>query len=165
MKLEKALLDFDSHQEKSLSHLRTQLGQQHDDMIGKINLLWKTVSEKLNDVSTPENARNSIDPKISAAISYDEREELRKNGNKSPSKLFSLNKDSNTEEEDVLSTNVHDLDSMMRNREEVREQGKKEVFNDEGVEEVFDDETKEEEDDDTKYYKSPPAIKELVYHE
>ncbi|GJV19568.1 hypothetical protein Tco_1368588 [Tanacetum coccineum] len=48
-KLEKALIDFDSHQEKRLSSLRTQLGQQQDDMFSKINLLWKTVSEKLYD--------------------------------------------------------------------------------------------------------------------
>ncbi|GKD52900.1 hypothetical protein Tco_1286287 [Tanacetum coccineum] len=32
-KLEKALIDFDSHQEKRLSNLRTQLGQQQGDMI------------------------------------------------------------------------------------------------------------------------------------
>ncbi|GJY55272.1 MAK10-like protein [Tanacetum coccineum] len=90
MKLEKALLDFDSHLEKRLSHLRTQLGQQQDDMIGKINLLWKTVSEKLNDVSTPENTGNSMAPKNIAAISHVEREELKKKGIKSLSKLFSL---------------------------------------------------------------------------
>ncbi|GJS39000.1 hypothetical protein Tco_0564043 [Tanacetum coccineum] len=69
IKLEKALLDFDSNQEKSLSHLRTQLGQQQDDMIGKINLLWKIISEKLNDVSTPENAGNSMAHKSIAAES------------------------------------------------------------------------------------------------
>ncbi|GKE19234.1 hypothetical protein Tco_1426811 [Tanacetum coccineum] len=89
MKLEKALLDFDSNQEKRLSHLKTQLGQQQDDMIGKINLLWKTVSEKLNDVSTLENTENSMAPKSIAAISHDERKELRKKGIKSQSKLFS----------------------------------------------------------------------------
>ncbi|GJZ46012.1 hypothetical protein Tco_0593608 [Tanacetum coccineum] len=89
MRLEKALLDFDSNQEKRLSHLRTQLGQQQDDMIGKINLLWKTVSEKLNDVSTLENTGNSIAPKSIAAISHDEREELRKKGIKIPLKLLS----------------------------------------------------------------------------
>ncbi|GJY24668.1 MAK10-like protein [Tanacetum coccineum] len=83
IKLENALLDFDSNQEKTLSHPRTQLGQQQDDMIGKINLLWKTVSEKLNDVSTPENAGNSMAHKSIAAISHDEREELKKNGIKS----------------------------------------------------------------------------------
>ncbi|GJX37857.1 putative reverse transcriptase domain-containing protein [Tanacetum coccineum] len=137
LKLEKALLDLDSNQEKRLSHLRTQLGQQQDHVIGKINLLWKTVSEKLNDVSTPENAGNSMAHKSIAAISHDEREELRNNGIKSPSKLFSpkylspasikeLNKnlsapkrvyfvnlivilstDSDTKEEDISSTNAH----------------------------------------------------------
>ncbi|GJX20456.1 zinc finger, CCHC-type containing protein [Tanacetum coccineum] len=39
MKFEKALIDFDSHQEKILSIIRTQLRQQQDDMISKINLL------------------------------------------------------------------------------------------------------------------------------
>ncbi|GJW96386.1 hypothetical protein Tco_0178194 [Tanacetum coccineum] len=216
MKLEKALLDFDSHQERRLSHLRTQLRQQQDDMIGKINLLWKTVSEKLNDVSTPKNAGNSMAPNSIAAISHVEREELRKKGIKSPSKLFSLkylspasikelnknsstpkrvyfvnlivvlSKDNDIEEEDVSSTNTHkhDLRSMVRRKEEAKKQGKEEdemgtaeeveeLFKDEEskmeieeeVEEVFDDETEEEEDDDTKYYNSPPAIKELVYHE
>ncbi|GJZ30165.1 hypothetical protein Tco_0575212 [Tanacetum coccineum] len=87
MKLEKALLDFDSNQEKRLSHLRTQLEQQQDDMIGKINLLWKTVFEKLIDVSTPKNAGNSMALESIIAISHDEREELRKKGIKSPSKL------------------------------------------------------------------------------
>ncbi|GJX83534.1 MAK10-like protein [Tanacetum coccineum] len=58
-------------------------------MIGKINLFWKTVFEKLNDLSTLENAGNSMAPKSIAAISHDEREELRKKGIKSPSKLFS----------------------------------------------------------------------------
>ncbi|GKB75543.1 hypothetical protein Tco_0942438 [Tanacetum coccineum] len=182
MKLEKALLDFDSHQERRLSHqerrlshLRTQLRQQHDDMIGKINLLWKTVSEKLNNVSTLKNTGNSMAPKSIAAISQVKREELRKKGIKSPS-----NKDSDTEEEDVSSTNAreHDLESMVRRKEEANEQCKekdemgtaeevKELFEDEEseketeeeVEEVVDDETEEEEDDDTKYYNSPPAIK------
>ncbi|GKD02681.1 hypothetical protein Tco_1177655, partial [Tanacetum coccineum] len=107
-------------------------------MIGKTNLLWKTVYQKLNDVSTPENARNSMAHKSIAAISQDEREELRKKGIKSPSKLFSskylspgsikelnknpsapkrvhfinsiviLNTDSDTEEEDTSSTNTHE---------------------------------------------------------
>ncbi|GJZ08500.1 hypothetical protein Tco_0542783 [Tanacetum coccineum] len=89
MKLEKALLDFDSNQEKRLSHLRTQLEQQYDDMIRKINLLWKTISEKLSNVSALENTGNPMAPKSIAAISHDEREELRKKGIKSPSKLLS----------------------------------------------------------------------------
>ncbi|GJR32915.1 hypothetical protein Tco_1109147 [Tanacetum coccineum] len=139
MTLEKELLDFDSNQEKRLSHLRTQLRQQHDDMIGKINLLWKTVFEKLNDVSTPKNVGNSMAPKSIAAISHDEREELRKKGINSQSKFFSpkylslasikelnknpsapkrvhfvnsiviLNKDSDTEE-DISTTNARRRD-------------------------------------------------------
>ncbi|GJU24949.1 MAK10-like protein [Tanacetum coccineum] len=91
MKLEKALDDFDSHQEKRLSHLRTQLEQQQDDMIGKINLLWKTVSEKLNDAHIPESAGDSMAFENTASISHIEREELRRKGIKSPSKLFSPN--------------------------------------------------------------------------
>ncbi|GJV90200.1 protein kinase-like domain, concanavalin A-like lectin/glucanase domain protein [Tanacetum coccineum] len=213
IKLEKALLDFDSNQEKRLSHLRTQLGQQQDDMIGKINLLWKTVSEKLNDVSTPENAGNSMAHKSIAAISHDEREELRKKGIKSPSKLFSpkylspasikeLNKnpsapkrvhfvnsivilstDSDTEEEDISSTNTHEheLGNMVRRGEEVKEQGKEEdemeydveveeLINeeeskfktDEEVEEIF---KEEEEDEDDENFNSFPTMKELSHHE
>ncbi|GJY06454.1 hypothetical protein Tco_0373508 [Tanacetum coccineum] len=74
---------------KRLSHLKTQLGQKQDDMIEKIDLLWKTVFEKINDVSPLENAGNSMAPKSIAAISHDEREELRKKGIKSPSKFLS----------------------------------------------------------------------------
>ncbi|GJW13254.1 hypothetical protein Tco_0017387 [Tanacetum coccineum] len=54
-----------------------------------INLLWKTVSKKLNNVSTSENAGNPMTPKSIAAISHDEREELRKKGIQSLSKLLS----------------------------------------------------------------------------
>ncbi|GJR45223.1 hypothetical protein Tco_1375132 [Tanacetum coccineum] len=107
-------------------------------MIGKINLLWKIVSEKLNDISTPENAGNSMAHKNIAAISHDEKEELRKKGIKRPSKFLSpkyispafikeLNKNpsapkrvhfvnsivilstsSDTEEDDTSSTNTHE---------------------------------------------------------
>ncbi|GKC17929.1 hypothetical protein Tco_1014711 [Tanacetum coccineum] len=74
--LEKALDDFDSHQEKRLSHLRTQLKQQQDDMIGKINLLWKTGSEKLNDAPIPESTGDSMAFKNTASISHIERGSL-----------------------------------------------------------------------------------------
>ncbi|GJX83763.1 hypothetical protein Tco_0333244 [Tanacetum coccineum] len=210
IKLEKALLDFDSNQEKSLSHLRNQLEQQQDDMIGKINLLWKIVSEKLNDVSTPENAGNSMAHKSIAAISHDKREELRKKGIKSPLNLFSpkylspasikeLNKNpsapkrvhfvnsivilstnSDTEEEAISSTNVHEheLDNMVRRGEEVKEQGKEEdeMETDVEVEEVIEEEeskfeTNEEieeifkEDEDDKNFNSFPTMMELSHYE
>ncbi|GJT60409.1 hypothetical protein Tco_1003942 [Tanacetum coccineum] len=89
MKLEKALTNFDSHQEKRLSSLRTQIGQQQDDIIGKINLLWKTVSKKLNDAPISKSAGNSMALENIASITDIEREELRRKGIKSPSKLFS----------------------------------------------------------------------------
>ncbi|GKA11587.1 hypothetical protein Tco_0691133 [Tanacetum coccineum] len=134
MKLEKALLDFDSNQEKRLSHLRAQLEKQQDNMIGKINLLWKTVSEKLNDTSSPENAGSSMAPRSIAAISHDEKEELRKKGIKSPSKLISLKYLSSAsikelkKIQDASSTNVCNLDlgGMAKGKEELKEQGKEE---------------------------------------
>ncbi|GJT62270.1 hypothetical protein Tco_1005803 [Tanacetum coccineum] len=144
-------------------------------MIGKINLLWKTVFEKLNDVSTPENAGNSMAHKSIASISHDEREELRKKGIKSPSKLFSpkylspasikeLNKnpstpkrvhfvnsivilstDSDAEEEDISSTNAHE-----------HELGNMEV------KEIF---KEAEEDEDDENFNSFSTMKELSHHE
>ncbi|GKC22165.1 hypothetical protein Tco_1024315 [Tanacetum coccineum] len=110
-------------------------------MIGKINLLWKMVSEKLNNVSTTKNAGNQMAPKSIAAISHDKRKELRKKGIKSPSKLLSpkylfpaslkelnknptapklvhfvnsiviLSSDSDTEEEDVSLANACNLNA------------------------------------------------------
>ncbi|GJU31492.1 MAK10-like protein [Tanacetum coccineum] len=58
MKLKKALIDFDSHQERRLSSLGTQLGQLQDDMISKINVLWKAVSEKIDDMPTHNTTGN-----------------------------------------------------------------------------------------------------------
>ncbi|GJR22653.1 hypothetical protein Tco_0971180 [Tanacetum coccineum] len=189
MKLEKALLDFDSNQEKRPSHLRTQLEQQQDDMIGKINLLWKTVSEKLNNVSTPKNAGNPMAPKSIAAICHDEREELRKKGIKSPSKFLSpkypspasikeLNKnpsapkrihfvnsivilstDSDTEEDD-LSTNERDLNLGVDGEIEEEEESKFET--DEEVEEIIEE---GEDKGDGKNFNSFPTIEELTHHE
>ncbi|GJW67637.1 hypothetical protein Tco_0122061 [Tanacetum coccineum] len=51
-KLERTLSEFDSHQERRLSSLGVQLGRQQDDMINKINILWKIFSEKIDDTST-----------------------------------------------------------------------------------------------------------------
>ncbi|GKF08476.1 hypothetical protein Tco_0042700 [Tanacetum coccineum] len=213
MKLEKELLDFDSNQDKRLSHLRTQLEQQQDDMIGKINLLWKTVSEKLSNLSAPENTGNPMAPKSIAAISHEEREELKKKGIKSLSKLLSpkylapasikeLNKnpsapkrvyfvnlmfilstDSDTEEEDVSSTNACDFDlgGMIKRKEGVKEQGmeENEMETDMEIDEVIKEEEskfetdeeaeeilKEEEDDeDGEKFNLFLTMEELTHHE
>ncbi|GKA54378.1 hypothetical protein Tco_0753327 [Tanacetum coccineum] len=160
MKLEKALLDFDSNQEK------------------------RTVSKNFNDVSTPENAGNSMAPMSIATISHDEREELRKKGIKSPSKLFSLkdlslasikelnknpsapksvyfinlivilSKDNDTEE-GVSTTNARRCDLVVIEEES-------EFKTDEEVEEILEE---EEDDEDDKTFNSFPTIKELSHHE
>ncbi|GJV01295.1 hypothetical protein Tco_1334864 [Tanacetum coccineum] len=148
-------------------------------MIGKINLLWKAISEKLNDVSTPENAGNYMAPKSIAAISHVERKELRKKGIKSSSKLFSLkylspasikklnknpsapkrvhsvnsivilSKDSDTKD-DVSSTNA------------CRHELESEFETDEEVEEILEE---EEEDEDDENFNSFLTMKKLSHHE
>ncbi|GJX90013.1 hypothetical protein Tco_0343339 [Tanacetum coccineum] len=59
-KLERTLSEFNSHQERRLSSLRAQLRRQQDDMIHKINILWKVFSEKFDDTSTHDTARDSM---------------------------------------------------------------------------------------------------------
>ncbi|GJU78268.1 MAK10-like protein [Tanacetum coccineum] len=101
MKLEKALLDFDSHQERRRRRL--------------INQRARTRPQKYGD------------------------------------------KKRRGKEEDEMGT-TKEVEELFKDEES-------EMETKEEVEEVFDDETEEEEDDDAKYYNSPPAIKELVYHE
>ncbi|GKE31704.1 hypothetical protein Tco_1451026 [Tanacetum coccineum] len=90
MKLEKAIIDFDSHQERRLSSLRTQLGQQQDDMISKINLLWKDISEKLDDMPIRNTAGNPTAQMNFLSPNDPTKEELQGKEIKNPSKLLSL---------------------------------------------------------------------------
>ncbi|GJZ09738.1 hypothetical protein Tco_0544021 [Tanacetum coccineum] len=135
MKLKKALTNFDSHIEKRLTSLRTQLGQQQDDMIRKINLLWKTISEKLNDASISESAGNSMASENIASISHIEREELRRKGIKIPSNLFSPNKESEAEEgettTDITPEYDHNITKEVKGEvKEVMEEDESEVETD-----------------------------------
>ncbi|GJZ75924.1 MAK10-like protein [Tanacetum coccineum] len=177
MKLEKALLDFDSNQEKRLSHLRTQLGQQQDDMIGKINLLWKTISKKLIDVSTPRKCRKLHGPQEHCSNHSCQKGGTNKERNQKPVEV-----DSDTEE-NVSSTNAcgHDLGKITRGNEEVKKQGREEdemetdmeveelieekeskSETDEEVEEILEE---EEEDENDENFNSFPTVKELSHHE
>ncbi|GJS18231.1 hypothetical protein Tco_0412703 [Tanacetum coccineum] len=170
MKLEKALDDFDSHQEKRLSHLRTQLKQQQDDMIGKINLLWKTVSEKLNDAPIPESAGDSMASKNTGSISHIKREELRRKGIKSPSNLFSPNEESEAEEgettRDITPKHGHNITKEAKDEvKEVMEKDESEVETDWEVEEILEDEEREEKDEDGEYFNSFLTMEELTHHE
>ncbi|GJW68935.1 hypothetical protein Tco_0123359 [Tanacetum coccineum] len=142
-----------------------------------------------------------------AAISHDEREELRpsksfslkylspesiKELNKNPSapkrvhfvnSIVILSTYSDTEEEDISSTNAHEheLGDMVRRSEEVMEQGKEEdeMETDVEVEEVIEEEEskfetdkevkeiieEEEEDEDGENFNSLLTIKELSHRE
>nr|GFC24695.1 hypothetical protein [Tanacetum cinerariifolium] len=138
-KLEKALLDFDSHQEKRLS--RTQLGQQQDDMI-------RSPTTQMHFMSTK----------------YPTKEELRGKGIKSPSKLLSpkylshsslaeqnrnpsfpkhvhlvnsiviLNKECETKKEGNVKSNTtkyKDHEMTMESKEEFEEETKEEIEDEE----------------------------------
>ncbi|GKF48058.1 hypothetical protein Tco_0141309, partial [Tanacetum coccineum] len=67
-----------------LSSLRTQLGQQQDDMISKINLLWKAVSEKLDDTPIRDTIGNPTAQMNFTSINDSTREEVRGKGIKIP---------------------------------------------------------------------------------
>nr|GEU61139.1 hypothetical protein [Tanacetum cinerariifolium] len=150
MKLEKALTNFDSHQEKRLSSLRTQLGHQQDNIIGKFNILGKTVSERLNDAPISESTRNSMALENIASISHIEREELSRKGIESPSKLFSLK---------ITPKHGHNI------TKEVNGEVKEETKEDESeVETNWEFKKILKEDEDGEYFNSFPTIKELTHH-
>ncbi|GJR26494.1 hypothetical protein Tco_1102726 [Tanacetum coccineum] len=149
MKLEKALDDFDSHQEKRLSHLRTQLEQQQDDMIGKINLLWKTISEKLYDAPVPESAGDSMASKNIASISHigSEAEKGETTTDITPEHGHNITK----EAKDEVKVVIDEKESKVETDEEIKE--------------ILKDEEEEEEDEDVKYFNSFPTMEELTHHE
>ncbi|GKA08919.1 hypothetical protein Tco_0688250 [Tanacetum coccineum] len=89
-KLERVLNDFDSHQEKRLSSLRTQLKQQQDEVINKFNTLWKVVSEKFNNPPAHDVAKYPT-PHINVVYhAHHENGAPPNKGINSPSKLLSL---------------------------------------------------------------------------
>ncbi|GJX30092.1 hypothetical protein Tco_0238171 [Tanacetum coccineum] len=183
-KLEKALIDFDSHQEKRLSSLRTQLGQQQDELISKINLLWKAVSKKLNDTPIHDTTGNPAAQMNFTSTNDTTREELQGKGIKSPSKLLSpkyLSQSSLAEQNrNPLSLkHVHFVNSLviLNKEDETKEVGNVKsitteyedhemtVESEEEFGEETKDEIKEEEEDSPKHFDTFPTMKELRYHE
>ncbi|GJT71772.1 hypothetical protein Tco_1031058 [Tanacetum coccineum] len=144
-KLEKALSDFDSRQERRLSSLGTQLEQQQDDMISKINNLWKAVFEKLDDTPTPDTAGNFMAHMNLASTDRIEKEKLR-------------NEESEAKEEGSMNPNETECNDHKRIVEAKKEVG------DESVEEL-EEETKEEGEDDPEYFDTFSTMEELGYHE
>ncbi|GJY10342.1 hypothetical protein Tco_0378527 [Tanacetum coccineum] len=75
--------------ERRQSNLRTQLKQQQNDMINKINTLWRVVSEKFDDTPSHDTAGNSMARMNAITIDHLEKEAPRSKGIKSLSKLLS----------------------------------------------------------------------------
>ncbi|GJT24774.1 hypothetical protein Tco_0894711 [Tanacetum coccineum] len=123
-------------------------------MIGKINLLWKNVSEKLNDAPIPESAENFMASENIASISLIGREEFRRNGiNPSHKRYYPKYLPSH---------------QSIKAKEEVKEvidEEESEVETDEEVEEILEDEEEEGEDEDDEYFNSFPTMEELTHHE
>ncbi|GJW44489.1 hypothetical protein Tco_0073288 [Tanacetum coccineum] len=191
MKLKQALVDFDAHQEKRLSSLRTQLKQQQDDMISKIDLLWKAISEKLDDAPLCDTAGGPTAQMNFTSTDYHTKEKHRSKEIKSPSKLLSskylsqsfvieqtknpsspkcvhfvnsiviLNKENEAEEEG----SVEPSKTEYTNRENANEIDE-EVESEKEVEKETEGETEEEEEeDDPKHFDTFPTLRELKYHE
>ncbi|GKB61514.1 hypothetical protein Tco_0917700, partial [Tanacetum coccineum] len=59
-KLERVPSDFSSYQERRLSTLGAQLRQQQDDVINKINSLWRVVSKKFDNTPAHDTTGNSM---------------------------------------------------------------------------------------------------------
>ncbi|GKD54044.1 MAK10-like protein [Tanacetum coccineum] len=89
--VERVLNDFDSHQEKWLSIFGTQFKQQQDDIINKINTLWKIVLERLDNIPTHGVTNDNVTHVNAMSCDHLESETPRNKGViKSPSKLLSL---------------------------------------------------------------------------
>ncbi|GJS22469.1 MAK10-like protein [Tanacetum coccineum] len=190
-KLERTLSEFDSYQERRLSSPGAQLGRQQDDMINKINILWKVFSKKLDNTSTHDTVGDSMAHVNAASTDQIEKEELRSKGIKSPSKLLSpkyLSQASLEEQNRNPSSpkRVHFINSVviLRKKDEVREEEnvkpnatecndhgmpvKAEEKVEEESEDEFEEEIEEEEEDeeeDVIYSNTFPSLEELRYHE
>nr|GEX36507.1 hypothetical protein [Tanacetum cinerariifolium] len=136
----------EEEEERRLSSLRTQLGQQQDDMISKINLLWKAIFEKLDDMPIRNTAGN-----LTAQMNFIPS---------SPKHVYFINsiiilnkKDEAKEGGSVKSSVTENKDYEMT------------VESEEEFEEETKEETEEEEEGNPKHFDTFPTMKELEYHE
>ncbi|GJX33426.1 MAK10-like protein, partial [Tanacetum coccineum] len=172
------------------TYLRTQLEQNQDDMISKINLLWMAFSEKLDDAPLCDTAEGLTAQMNFTSTDYHTKEELRSKGIKNPSKLLSpkyLSQSSIIEQNKNPSSlkRVHFVNSIiiLNKESEAKEEGSvepsktnytnrknanetdKEVESEKEVEEETEGETEEEEEDNPEHFETFPTMKELRYHE
>ncbi|GKB20258.1 hypothetical protein Tco_0854181 [Tanacetum coccineum] len=117
-------------------------------MIGKINLLWKTVSEKLYDAPVPGSAGDSMASKNIASISHigSEAEEGESTTDITPEHGHNITKEAKDEVNEVI------------------DEEESEVEIDEEVKEILKEEEEEEEDEDVEYFNSFPTMEESNTH-
>ncbi|GKD66556.1 hypothetical protein Tco_1308664 [Tanacetum coccineum] len=115
---------------------------QQDDMISKINLLWKAVSKKLDDVPIRDTAGNPAVPMNFTFTNDSMREELRGKGIKSPSKEDETKEEGNVK---PSTTEYEDYKMTVESEEEFGEETK------DGIE--------EEEEDSPKHFDTFPIMK------
>ncbi|GKC39725.1 hypothetical protein Tco_1052109 [Tanacetum coccineum] len=127
-------------------------------MISKINLLWKTISEKLDDAPICNTAGGPTTQMNFTSTNYHTTEELRSKGIKSPSK--SVPKEGEAKEESSMEAcKAEFTDHEMS-------EGTEEVESEEEVEEETKDEAKKEEKEgNPKHFDTFPTMNELKYHE
>ncbi|GJX56464.1 MAK10-like protein [Tanacetum coccineum] len=145
-KLEKALIDFDTHQEKRLSSLRTQLEQQQDDMISKINLLWKAVFEKFDDAPIRDTAGN-----LAAQMNFTSTKTPQERSFEARESKAHQNETKEEGNVKTITTECEDHKMTVESEEEFGEE--------------TEDEIEEEEEDCPKHFDTFPTVKELRYHE
>ncbi|GJT63565.1 hypothetical protein Tco_1015045 [Tanacetum coccineum] len=133
-RLGRVLSNFDSSQEKRLSSLETQLRQQQDDVINKINTLWRVVSKKFDDMPAHDTARNSM-ACVNATSNRNPSSPKRVHFDNS---IIILKKENEPEEEDIMMPNAtKDNDRNIMAKEEEEAKNRREESN----EEIEDEET------------------------
>ncbi|GJZ30123.1 hypothetical protein Tco_0575170 [Tanacetum coccineum] len=149
-------------------------------MISKINLLWKAVSEKLDDTPIHNTAGNPTTQMNFASTNYPTKEEFRGKGIKIPSKLLSLKylSQSSLAEQNTNPSSpkrVHFVNSIiiLNKEDEAKEEGsvkssvtenkdhKMTVESKEEFEEEIIEETKEEEEDNPKTFRHFPHYERI----
>ncbi|GJS17678.1 hypothetical protein Tco_0412150 [Tanacetum coccineum] len=121
-------------------------------MIGKINLLWKTVSEKLNDAPVPKSANKN--PSTAKRVHF-------------VNSIVILSEEGEAKEgettTDITPEHGHNITKEVKDEvKEVIDEKKSEVETDEEIKEILEE---EEEDEDGEYFNTFPTMEELTHHE
>ncbi|GKD28065.1 hypothetical protein Tco_1234279 [Tanacetum coccineum] len=176
--LDKMINDFDLHQEKRLSSLRTQFQQQQDDISNKLNALLKMCSKRFNN----NPAHNTTHTNAITSSQLERAEPRNKEVIKSPSKLLSLKFQEQSSlkmfnERTSSPKRVHFVNTITLVKKESKDVApieqenltkSKKLESSKVSGEINNDDFEEEEDEEDGYLESfntSPSIEALEYHE